>query len=489
MKIHKNVVNWFTGVNLLGILIMSNILLGFIPAIKFDLTKDKIYTLSEASRNIIKKLPDRVDIDVYLSSNLPSQYKPAADDLRLILDEIGRVNPGKLTIKFFDPTSNELVKEEAQKAGVNPIQFNQVNNDKFEISEGYLGMVVNYTDKKEVIPVVGNVENLEYALLGTISNLVTPKVGNIALSVVGAQSEEGDGFMILRTVMGRVFPQINEINLEESTGPGENDLAWVIVMSQGSIGGSGVELIDKWQKSGKPILLLVDQLAADNNAGSTPNTWGPFNDWLKKQGVEVQSKLVADMQSNAASVRTPDGNLLTQYWYWPVISRDQMNQSIPAVSGVDNLSLFWASPLKIEKTFKNLISSSKQAWAVDASGNLSPNSIVPPQDSEMSQQTLAAIRTEGGRMVVIGDTDWLKDTFLPNNRAGLTTIFNLLDFVTANESMIEIRTKNISYHPLPNWSKETKNIYRAANLGIPLFLILAGAGSAWIIRKKFNEFK
>jgi hypothetical protein len=350
-------------------------------------------------------------------------------------------------------------------------------------------MVVKYTDQKEVIPVVGNVENLEYAVLGTISNLVEPKKGNIALSVKGEQGAEGDGFMILRTVLGRVFPQIDEVDLEGKTGPNENDLAWVIILGRGSVGSSSVALIEKWQKSGKPLLLMVDQLAADNNAGSTPNSWGPFNDWIKTQGAEVLPKLVADMQSNAASIRTAEGNLLTQYWYWPVISRDQMNKSIPAVSGVDNLSLFWASTTKIEKNFKSLISSSKQAWAVDASGNLSPTSITPPQESEMSQQTLGAIKTKDGRMVVIGDTDWLKDSFLPNNRAGLTTMFNLLDFVTANDSMIEIRTKNISYHPLPNWNKETKNIFRVVNLGIPLLLIMAGAGGAWLIRKKSNEFK
>ena len=51
--------------------------------------------------------------------------------------------------------------------------------DKMEIKNVYMGMVILYEDKQEVIPVVQNTESLEYEITRAIrklTNPVTPKV-------------------------------------------------------------------------------------------------------------------------------------------------------------------------------------------------------------------------------------------------------------------------------------------------------------------------
>jgi len=63
---------------------------------RLDLTKEKRYTLSKATKDLLKDLDDDVQIDVFLKGQFPAGFKKlsnsTADFLRLLKDRTGRVH-------------------------------------------------------------------------------------------------------------------------------------------------------------------------------------------------------------------------------------------------------------------------------------------------------------------------------------------------------------------------------------------------------------
>ena len=67
---------------ILGIVIVLNVIgLRFFK--RLDLTQEKIYTLSDASKNLVRSLDDKFLVKAYFSSDLPPEY---ASNLRYLQD-------------------------------------------------------------------------------------------------------------------------------------------------------------------------------------------------------------------------------------------------------------------------------------------------------------------------------------------------------------------------------------------------------------------
>ena len=71
---------------ILGIIVFVNIIaVRFFT--RFDLTKSKIYTLSDASKRIVKNLDDKFIVKAYFTSDLPAPYNNNRRYLQDQLDE------------------------------------------------------------------------------------------------------------------------------------------------------------------------------------------------------------------------------------------------------------------------------------------------------------------------------------------------------------------------------------------------------------------
>ena len=70
---------------------------------RFDLTKEKRYTLSRASKTLLRNLDDDVQVDVFLKGEFPAGFKKLAISVNEFLQECKEYSHGKLRIKFVDP--------------------------------------------------------------------------------------------------------------------------------------------------------------------------------------------------------------------------------------------------------------------------------------------------------------------------------------------------------------------------------------------------
>jgi ABC-2 type transport system permease protein len=167
---------------------------------RMDLTKEKRYTLSNASKEITKKLDDVAYFNVYLEGDFTADYKRLRTSLRDMLNEFRIASNGKIEFEFENVLSG---KEEEEKKNILK-QLHQQGvfitrpdvGDEGKLSDSYIipGGVVFYKGKeyplnclvrKFGLPLEEqinlSVEQLEYEIAKVLSKCVTGKASRIAI--------------------------------------------------------------------------------------------------------------------------------------------------------------------------------------------------------------------------------------------------------------------------------------------------------------------
>lgn len=154
-------------------------LVGVTLFFRIDLTKNGLYSLSDASKDTISSLKEPLTIDVFFSKNLPSPYNNVERYLHDLLAEYERYSKHNLSFKFFDVMAKEGdVSEEAEKNrkiaqgyGIYPVNVQKIEQDEAKIQKAYMGMVLIHGDLVEKIPAVTSTEDLEYKITTTIKKM------------------------------------------------------------------------------------------------------------------------------------------------------------------------------------------------------------------------------------------------------------------------------------------------------------------------------
>jgi len=175
-----------------------------------DLTDNKIYSLSESSRSIVGKIDDLLTMKVYFSDNLPGEYGNNRRYLQDILEEYEAYSNGNIRFEFYSPETDEDLEKDAQKSGIQPVQLQVVENDKLEVKKVFMGMVILYEDKREVLPVIQTTTGLEYAITTKIKKLVDTEKKVLAIARAGDETPANGNI----TNLLRQSYQVRSINLQ-----------------------------------------------------------------------------------------------------------------------------------------------------------------------------------------------------------------------------------------------------------------------------------
>ena len=154
---------------------------------RIDLTDGKEYSISPATKKILKNLDDVINVKVYFSKNLPPNLHRTVTDVKDMLAEYKAYGGKKLRISWVDPAESEKLKTEARSMGVPEIQLQTFEKDKAQVMNGYMGIAVLFADRKETLPVVQNLKNLEYDLtlaIMKVSRSSTPAIGVVKVDTL-----------------------------------------------------------------------------------------------------------------------------------------------------------------------------------------------------------------------------------------------------------------------------------------------------------------
>ena len=479
---------YLTGINLIISIVVLNLIVTTFPHLKLDLTKNKIHTLSLSTKKIIKELDDIVNVKVYLTQQLPPEVKPLSQSLKTILKEFSSLNNSNFIVKYIDPGKNDDIKTEALRAGIQPLQFSSIKGDKFEISNGFFGLTLSYADQKEPLPVASDIGNIEYFLVSTIKKMGTEKIPTLLLST-GHGEINSTEIQILTKYLNQTY-QLKTIDLSDKETQLDDSATTLIMLGpKQELNKEAIEKITTWVEQKKGLILLMDKFNIGTNLQSIPVPGLGIEDLLSKNGIKLENKLVLDESSSIANFQGPTGPFLTRYPYWIKIRPENFNTDIPAVSGLNSLLLYWASPLTLSDPAQSLFTSSQHSWLADQNTDLSPAKQEKAPDSELKTNVLAAINSKDVKLAVIGDTDFIKDQFIINNQSNLSLLMNLVDYFSSDQSLLSIRSKTLDPAPIISLKDEFKQLIKWGNIAIsPIILLIVFFLSSFIRRRRNQKF-
>ncbi|MDP6937137.1 MAG: GldG family protein, partial [Candidatus Marinimicrobia bacterium] len=146
------------------------------------------------------------------SDDLPGEYANNRRYLQDILEEYEALADGNVRFEFFRPEDDKDIEQEAQKAGIMPVQMQVVENDKMEVKRVLMGMVIQYEDKKEVLPVIQTTTGLEYEITSKIKKLVEINKPTVGIAQLEGQTAQ---FQNIQNLLGQRYT-VRPVNLSEA---------------------------------------------------------------------------------------------------------------------------------------------------------------------------------------------------------------------------------------------------------------------------------
>ena len=194
----KKIIEWFkSSASDFVLFIILLILLNFTGSkayLRLDLTKQNSYSLSKASKTIVKNLDEPLSIRVFFDNKLPAQYSNVTQYIKDLLEEYEKASNKNFSVAYMD-LSKQDDKELASNYGLRQIQIQEVNNNEIGVKQTYMGMVICYGDNVELIDPITDSEGFEYKLTSTISRMI-----NTAASL---ETLRGDDKIQVKVIMSK----------------------------------------------------------------------------------------------------------------------------------------------------------------------------------------------------------------------------------------------------------------------------------------------
>ena len=469
-----------------GIIILVNVLSDRF-FVRWDVTEDDRYTLSQATKDILKDLGEPVTIKAYFTEELPPQLLQARKEFNDLLVEYARRSDGMIMYEFIDPSESEELEAEAQQAGIPPLQVQVRNNDKFEAMVVYLGAVIQMGESApETIPQVMQDMPLEYYLTSAIKKVSISDKPRIAF--LQGHGEPGPQAYEQARQQLDVLYQTDFVSLNDTTEALADYNTLAIVAPTDSFPDSHLRQIDNFISKGNNVFIALNRVEADLQMGMGKGITTGLESWLTSKGITVENAFLTDANCGRVTVMQNMGGFRVQqqipFPYIPIIKN--FNDDHPVSKGIEEAIFSFASPLNI--TADSAIRVTTLAYSSDNSGSASVPTYFNPQrdwsDSDFPRENLpVAVALEGklsginpSRLVVFGDGDFAVNTGNQGgqlNQDNISLLTNSIDWLADETGLIELRTKEITSRPIDDMEDGKKAFLKWLNFLLPIILILA----------------
>ncbi len=146
---------------------------------RIDLTRNQLFSLSEASRKAVASLNEPLTVNVFFTRNLPAPHNGTERYLHDLLAEYDRHGGRHFNYRFFDVSPDEgdttaaaeENRELARNYGIHPVQIQVVDRDEIKLQNAYMGMVMIHGDLVERLDAITTTDGLEYRITTAIEKM------------------------------------------------------------------------------------------------------------------------------------------------------------------------------------------------------------------------------------------------------------------------------------------------------------------------------
>ncbi len=323
--------------------------------LRFDLTSEGRYTLSDYTVEKLENLEDLIYIKVYLEGkDLPINYKKMRRSVKEQLEEFKVYSGSNIEFEFINPSESTdkeirfgLYKQLIDKNGLYPIETKEVSDEgKTSVKMVFPGAVISYkgidigvnllkntsgVSQDSEVNINNSIQSLEYELINAIQKLIKKNKPEIAFIEGQGEIKEQNLSSIIRVLQEYYLVKFGEINGR----PGVLDQfkAIIIAKPQSSFTEQDKFVIDQYIMNGGNVLWLVEGTTTSlDSLYSTSETMVMghdvnLNDMLFNYGARVNHNMLQDKQSSpiGLTVKGTDGEpriKLYPWYYFPVLASD-----------------------------------------------------------------------------------------------------------------------------------------------------------------------
>ena len=573
-KLKKNDLTQFA----LGLLII--ILLNIISAFIFtriDLTSEKRYSLSEATKTMLDDIDDLVFFRVYLEGEFPAGFKKLARETREMLDEMRAYN-SNIEYKFINPSETtdkaerDRIYQQLIEKGLNPTDLQVKTKDGTAKKMIFPGTIATYHGREMPIELLvsqrstapeeilnNSIQNLEFAIADGIRKLVSnkrPKIAFIEGHGELDKQETADATLALWDYYNvervRIDGQLNSLTERKATDSInvriKNKFAAIIIAKPDSVFSNKDKfIIDQYIMRGGKVLWLIDPVFASmDSLQVNTETMGVsldlnLTDMFFKYGIRLNNDLVMDLNAMQIPVQVGEVGGQPQYeffpwFYFPILTPLSEN---PIVRNLNALKTEFISSIdfvnessNIDKTI--LLTTSRYSRTVNVPvminlaimGEKPDERMFNKQDipvaallegtfesvyanrmpPEITEDTDIDFRevSEETKMIVIADGDMIRnqmqlsqgnylplplgyDRYTGQQFGNKELILNAMNYLTENEGLISIRSKELKLRLLDRTKVENeRTFWQILNVIVPVVLVLIfGLLLGWIRKRRY----
>ncbi|MCB0808596.1 MAG: gliding motility-associated ABC transporter substrate-binding protein GldG [Flavobacteriales bacterium] len=373
----RDLLELLTGIAIVGLILF----IGSYALVRVDLTSEKRYTLTDATKDLVAGLDDVVYVKVYLDGELPADLRRLSRATRELLDEMRVHGPDKLEYSFVDPSASpdertrREVYDQLQGQG---LQYTSITfREKGAVTERIVfpGALITYRGKTIPLQLLKtqfrtpdadivnrSINNLEYELASAIRQITGPKRGRIAfleghgelddLQVMDLVNALGEQYDVRRVRINEEIGSLSDRPKGITHRVNKFDLV-VVAKPDTTWPAKDLFILDQFVMNGGKVIWLVDvmnanldSLRANQYSMAVPLDLG-VEELLFNYGVRINADLLLDASCAPIELyTTPYGNQrkLERFpWYFEPVLIPQ--GAHPIVHNIDPVHMRFVSSM------------------------------------------------------------------------------------------------------------------------------------------------
>lgn len=287
---------------------------------RVDFTNEKRFTLSSATKKVLNKIDDVVQVDVFLKGDFPSGFKKLANSTQETLQQFKEIAGNKFQYRFINPDEEvegtnikwadtlsalgfypinltSQIKSGQQQQIIYPVAFVHYKNDVLP--------VIIYQGKTKAItyPEINSAEALmEYNFINVINKITSTEKATVIYSSGNGEPMDARTYDLAENVLK---PNYNFQPVDLNSIPRIPDMVQVLMIVKPAKKFNDEEKlkIDQFVMRGGKLLMFIDKLNAELDSLQSKkgqvvayDRGLELNDLLFKYGVRLNDDLVMDLQ-------------------------------------------------------------------------------------------------------------------------------------------------------------------------------------------------
>ena len=349
--------------NIYLLILFAVLVVGFLGIFKFkfDLTKEKRYTLSESTVQTLKNVKHPLTVEVYLDGDFPASFKQLQNETKFMLEEFRKIN-SNIDFKFIDPIKTKMSQDTLMAMGMQPSILPDMKDGKISQIVLFPYAVLKYDGSGTSIPLIvqqmasdpdeqlnKSIENLEYNLVSNIKSITAEEKKNIGILVNQDElsPEQFQGFMEMALQNYNAFPIIPK-NTKELTLDDVPNLkrtqALVIAKPRKNFTDTEKLILDQYIMNGGKTLWMIDAVNAEMDTLFQSKKIMAYpmetnlTDFFFNYGLRINAALTKDTKKSAM-IRIVSGEVAGNPQYssflWPYFPLGISENDNPITRNID----------------------------------------------------------------------------------------------------------------------------------------------------------